>query len=250
MNKTKLLVPSLVLLTGLFWGLFNNLPPQPVKAAALTATPTPSATRAPLATATLPAAKTVSDGLLPASVLIEIKGHAQRFSIDCEAAAAVDLAGYYGIKINEFEFQSALPLSDNPDIGFVGSLNGEWGQIPPAPYGVHAEPVAELLTGQYGFQAKAVRRMPLGWVKQTLNAGDPIIAWVIGRMEQSPAIIYTDKQGRQVTVAPYEHVVILQGYDDESGRIHFMSEGVSYTAKYETFLSSWKILGNMALVKE
>ncbi|MCE1255422.1 MAG: C39 family peptidase, partial [Anaerolineae bacterium] len=164
-------------------------------------------------------------------------------------AAAVDLANYYGIKIDEYKFQSSLPLSDNPDYGFVGSLNGEWGQIPPAPYGVHAEPIANLIS-QYKLPVKAFRQMTLNQVKDYINSGHPLIAWVIGRMEVSDPVEYIDKKGRSVTVAPYEHVVILHGYDDNLGIIHFMSEGISYNAKYETFLASWKILGNMAVVKD
>ena len=47
-----------------------------------------------------------------------------------------------------------LPVSDNPEKGFVGSVFGTWGQTPPNPYGVHAQPIAKLLR-EYGLDAQA-----------------------------------------------------------------------------------------------
>ena len=56
----------------------------------------------------------------------------------------MDLAAYFGLGIDELEFFGRLPVSDNPEVGFVGDVNGRWGQIPPNAYGIHAEPVAAL----------------------------------------------------------------------------------------------------------
>ena len=70
-----------------------------------------------------------------------IIGHKQFYPLGCEASVAIDLANYFGVSIIESEFQNRLPLSDNPDYGFVGSVEGPWGQVPPYAYGVHAGPV-------------------------------------------------------------------------------------------------------------
>ena len=85
-------------------------------------------------------------GSIPYSHYIwDIWGHRQYFGIGCETSAAVDWADYFGVTVSEFNFQLRLPISDNPDLGFVGSVNGPWGQVPPYAYGVHAAPIAAVL---------------------------------------------------------------------------------------------------------
>ena len=122
-----------------------------------------------------------SQPILPSEHIIPIQGHRQRFSIDCEASAAVDWAAYYGVTIDEFEFQSKIPKSDNPDYGFVGSVNGDWGQVPPAAYGVYAQPIANLLVS-YGLPAYAVRNASLELIKNQISHNNPVLVWVVGRM--------------------------------------------------------------------
>ena len=57
----------------------------------------------------------------------------------------MDWAAYFGVAISEDHFQSLLPSSDDPDVGFVGNPDGAEGQLPPQSYGVHADPVAAVL---------------------------------------------------------------------------------------------------------
>jgi len=200
-----------------------------------TATPEPSDTPTPTS---LPE--------IPDSYYIEsITGHRQVYSLGCEASASVDWARFFGTNFYEFDFQNALPLSDNPDYGFVGDVNSEWGQIPPYAYGVHAGPVADLLQ-KYGLPAKAVTNFALDDVKRELAQDDPIIVWVIGNMVWSQPTQYTDKQGRTTTVAPYEHVVILTGYNKDS--IRYMTNGRFYDTPTDVFLTSWGVLGKMAVI--
>ncbi len=208
-------------------------PTQPVE------TPTPEWTAAPTATET-PA--------LPEEYFItEISGRKQHFPLGCEASVSADLAAYYGITINEFEFQHRLPLSDNPELGFVGSVNSPWGQIPPYGYGVHAAPIAALLN-EYGLPARAYKNYTLDQVKTQLAAGNPLIAWVIGNMVGGVPAEYTDKSGHKVVVAAYEHVVILTGYSKD--RIRYMNNGRFFEVPYDVFLNSWGVLENMVVVAE
>lgn len=176
-------------------------------------------------------------------------GHKQAYSLSCEAATAVDWAGYFDVDILEYDFQVALPLSENPDYGFVGDVNSPWGQIPPYAYGVHSGPVADLLV-EYGLPAKSVKGYTLDEVRQKLSESKPVIAWVIGRMVWSPSVEYVDSEGRIAVVAPYEHAVILTGYDVTADTIRFMSNGKFYDVPTETFLTSWAVLGNMAVIHE
>ena len=183
---------------------------------------------------------------LPTEYTISIlRGHRQLLSIDCEAAAAVDWANFFGVKIDERVFQNELPRSDNPDFGFVGDVNGVWGELPPHGYGVYAGPVARLLTA-YGLPAKAYKGYTLDQLKAKVAQGIPVIAWVVGSVDRGSPRFYIDSEGRRVTVAAYEHVVIVIGYSDL--RIRYMSEGVTHYAATETFLQSWRVLGNMVVV--
>ncbi len=175
----------------------------------------------------------------------DITGHRQVYSLGCEASASVDWAGYFDVPIIEYTFQVGLPLSDNPDYGFVGDVNSPWGQIPPYGYGVHAEPVADLLVS-YGLPAKAVRNYSIDELKQKLSESKPAIVWVIGNMEWSEPVNYTDSEGRLSVVAPFEHVVIATGYDADS--IRYMSNGKFYDTPTDVFERSWGVLGNMAVI--
>lgn len=211
------------------------LSPTPTTEATLP--PEPSPQPSPIAT---------QNPLPPAAMITDIAGHVQTYELGCEASAAVDWAGYYDVLIYESTFQFELPLSDNPELGFVGNVTTDgWGQIPPHAYGVHAPPIAELLR-EYGLPAVAVKDMTIEDVKAELAEGDPIIAWVIGNMVYSSPIKIYDKEGNAVVVAPYEHVVILVGYDETT--ITYMNNGFFYSVPTEVFLTSWSVLGNMAVI--
>ncbi len=174
-----------------------------------------------------------------------IWGHRQFFAIGCEASAVRDWAMFLGIDINEFKFQFELPISDNPDLGFVGWVEDPWGQVPPYSYGVHAAPVAEVLRSKYNIPAQATKRMSLADIKREIASGQPVIAWVVGNCVGGIPYEYIDKKGNKVTVAAYEHVVIVTGYNIT--HIRYMNNGKFYDIPNEYFLNSWGILGNMAV---
>jgi len=237
---------------------------QPVEAAAATPaltvpfTPQPSSTPVPPThTATseatftpspIPPESTPTSTPLPDEHYIRnISGHKQYFTLGCEAATAKDWANYFGFDFNEFEFQYKLPLSDNPDKGFVGDVNAPWGQVPPYGYGVHAGPVADLLNA-YGIPARSYSDYTLEMVKQKLAQDKPVIVWVIGNMVGGVPYEFTDSAGDKVVVAAYEHVVILTGYN--ASKIRYMTNGKFFETPYEVFLNSWGVLGNMVIVDE
>jgi len=181
---------------------------------------------------------------LPGSHYLKIAADRQYFALGCEASAAVDLAEYYDILIYQYNFQHELPLSDNPDLGFVGDVNGPWGQVPPYAYGVHAAPVAELLQ-KYGLNVEGGKGYSLEQMKAKIATGHPVIAWVIGNMVGGVPAEYIDKESNKTLVAAYEHVVILTGYDQDS--IRYVNNGRFFEVPNEVFLNSWGVLGNMAV---
>lgn len=185
-------------------------------------------------------------GLPPRARIYNTTGQPQALPLDCESRVAVDWAGFFGYHIDELQFFNRLPTTDNPDTGFVGNVYGVWGQIPPYPYGVHAEPVAALLR-RYGVPAYAHR--PLRWdeLKAEIAAGRPVYVWTIGAASSNEIpIYYTSKDGHRSIVAHYEHVVIVVGYTESE--VIIMDGGTIKTRGIQQFLGSWSALGNMAIL--
>lgn len=185
-----------------------------------------------------------------------LSGRSQSLPLSCESRSAVDWAAFFGVRINEIDFQFNLPQSDNPDIGFVGSVYGNWGQIPPNPYGVHAEPVAAKLR-DYGLSAYAHR--PLSWdgLRAEIAAGRPVIVWIVGSPNQGGGYdyvvngiprYYIPREGHLTVVAPYEHTVIVSGYTQDT--VTYLNGGYFYTRNINRFLDSWSVMRNMAITTQ
>jgi len=211
-----------------------------------TATFTPSPTLTPLPTNTPLATATSSDGLPVQFKITGVVGHAQSFSLSCEARSASDWAAYYGISASESSIQSALPSSDDPEVGFVGFPNGTEGQLPPNSYGVHAEPIASILR-EYGAPATAKKGMTFYEIKQEVASGNPVIAWVIGNVWNGSPVRYTSESGNTTTVARYEHTVIVIGYDAYG--VTVVDGNMVYWRAKADFLNSFSVLGNMAIYR-
>ncbi len=174
-------------------------------------------------------------------------GHAQQYTLSCEARSAADWAGYWGVNIDETEFLGRLPRSDNPNEGFVGYPNDTWGNIPPSSYGVHADPIASTLRS-YGLDAHAGHGLSWDEVRTEIAAGRPVIVWVIGQIWAGSASEYETEDGQTITVANNEHTMIVVGYDENSVHLVDALTGYTVTHSLENFLSSWSVLGNMAVI--
>lgn len=158
----------------------------------------------------------------------------------------MDWAAFFGVKIGEIEFQNALPITDNPNTGYVGSPTGERGWIPPNSYGVHAAPVAALLQ-QYGLQAQSVHQLAFEDLQREIAAGQPVIVWVIGNTWSGvQGISYTASDGETLIVAPYEHTVIVIGYTPQA--VTVIDGNMIYSAATDQFLDSWSVLGYQAVI--
>lgn len=183
---------------------------------------------------------------IPATAKIEgIRGYPQTLNLSCESRSAADWAGYFGVSINELEFLSQLPQSDDPNKGFVGNPNGPGGLIPPNPYGVHAAPVAALLRA-YGLPAEDIVGLSIDQIKTEVAAGRPVIVWVIFASVPGYSLQYTTQSGEVINVAPNEHTVIIVGYDPQG--VALLDGAAIYWRPWDTFLQSFTALGNMAIV--
>ena len=92
-----------------------------------TLTPHPTLTPNPTPT------PTITPDIPPAASINNIYGTNQALPLNCESSAAVDWAGYYGTYINDVTFHNELPLTDNPDTGFVGNVLRRVGPDSPQP---------------------------------------------------------------------------------------------------------------------
>jgi len=225
-----------------------TLTPTATATPTVTATPTP--TPEPTNTPTLPPPTNTpkpTEPIYPSdSVIIgNITGYPQSYNLSCESRSAVDWARYFGVSIGESEFLNALPSSDDPNRGFVGSVYDTWGQIPPAGYGVHADPVAALLRS-YGLPAEAFYRMTAEDIKNEINVGQPVITWVVSQVVPGYGVTYTTQNGDDVIVAPNEHTVIVIGYDPTG--VTILDGAMVYWRSWDAFLASFSVLGNMAIV--
>jgi uncharacterized protein YvpB len=185
------------------------------------------------------------DGI-PQSAFISITGHNQAHSLSCESRSAADWAGFFGVSTTEDVFQSLLPLSDDPDAGFVGNAYGAEGQLPPNSYGVHADPVAAVLH-QYGLNATAVHGYSYDNLRKQIVAGHPVILWVYGNVWYGVSPVdYTASDGHNTKVIRFEHTVIITGYD--TNNVTILDGGMLYSRPISQLLSSWSSLGNMAVI--
>ena len=186
------------------------------------------------------------DSLPDYAYISGLSGHAQGYSLSCEARSAADWAAFWGVSIGETEFLDALPNSDNPDEGFVGDPNDAWGRLPPQGYGVHAGPVAETLR-DFGLKAEAHK--DLGWddLRGEISAGRPVIVWIIGQMWGGSPADYEAEDGSTSRVAAFEHTMILTGYSSDSVQVVDAYSGQYQTYRLNSFLDSWAVLGDMAV---
>jgi len=235
--------------------------PLPTSSPTATLTPTHTVTSSPTATFTplpssTPLPPTATDAPLyplpddlPGEAQIEgVHGYAQAYNLTCEARSAVDWARFFGGNISEMEFQAALPLSDNPEVGFVGYYDDPMGRLPPLAYGAYAAPVAQTLAG-FGVDAAAVSGYSLNDLRRQVASGNPVIVWVVGNTwwDGTP-VDYRAEDGSTVTVVRFEHTVILTGYDAYG--VSLVDGGQVYWRSYDTFLASWSVLGNMAVIRQ
>jgi len=70
---------------------------------------------------------------------------------------------------------------------------------------------------------------------------------VVGKTQDlGGAQTYTAPDGQETVVAPYEHTVILAGYQGDE--IIIVDGAQVYGRPKDTFLASWGVLGNMAIL--
>ena len=187
---------------------------------------------------------------LPSSAYVNgMSGQNQQLNLDCESRSAVDWAKHYGFNIDEIDFLNHLPGSDDPEVGFVGNPNGNWGNIPPDDYGVHARPVS-LQLQEYGVTASSYRYLQWDDLRAEIADGSPVIVWIIGGSSFNlvngiPYMYTAASTGDTTIVAPWEHTVILVGYTPT--KVTVLNGSKFVDVPLDQFLDSWSVLQFMGV---
>ena len=206
--------------------------------------PTPTQMPQPEQTAVPESKPEITELPLTASIS-SLYGSPMLYTLDCESQSAVDFARFFGVSIDELDFISRLPYSDDPEEGFVGTINGAMGQLPPYDYGIHARPIAKLLR-EYGVNAKAVRGWDVDKIKYEIASGRPVIAWIVNMPFEIDSQEYTASNGNTTRVARFEHTWIITGYNMNVFTV--VDSEWTYNVKISTFQQRWDALGNQAIV--
>jgi uncharacterized protein YvpB len=223
-------------------------PSTPATTATETVAPAEAAAAQAEATSGEALAAAAAGGDWPESARVEgYVGRKQSLPLSCESRSAADLAAFFGVEVDELEFLAALPKSDNPDRGFVGDVYGEWGQVPPNAYGVHASPVARLLQ-RYGLNARAHLHMQWETLQAEIAAGRPVVVWVTGHVAPGEPIVYTAADGHRTVVARFEHTVTVIGYGPEG--VLIADGNQVYRRSLERFMDAWTTLRSMAVTAQ
>ena len=146
----------------------------------------------------------------PSEVRLSVAPQRQSHNLSCESSAASMVAWYHGLALSEAEVLAALPLNDNPHLGFRGNVDGPTGGS--EDYGVYADPIMAILNSR-GLQARRVEG-GLDGIKAAISRSNPVIAWVTYNcLVSSPTTVTIN--GAAVTLVPNQHVVVVTGYSGD-----------------------------------
>jgi uncharacterized protein YvpB len=184
----------------------------------------------------------------PLALILDVPLLAQEHSLSCESSAAAMAAQYHNLDVRESDILDALPLHENPHLGFRGNVDGLDGGL--IDYGVYAAPVGRVLS-DLGLQVELFQG-GVNEIKAHIRDGRPVLAWITYDLQvQMPQQWWlADASGRQqaVTLVPYEHTVLIVGYNREGLWVHDPLDGTRGFYPEGEFWRAFGYLGYMALV--
>ena len=163
--------------------------------------------------------------------------------MSCEYAAAASVTLYWGNLVSQRDFVQEVPAHPNPHKGFRGNIHGAHGGTDD--YGVYARPLVPVLEKR-GYQARAVFA-DARWLKAEINEGYPIVVWITSGRDVPRQGFYEYYQGERFKLVPYEHSVVIYGYDSDDVYSMDVADGCFYHTDWDSFLTRWSYFDNMAL---
>ncbi len=183
-----------------------------------------------------------ADGSPPPEARLTVARQQQSHNLSCESSAASMVAQYHGINLSEAEVLAALPLNDNPHLGFRGNVDGPTGGI--EDYGVYAGPILAILNSR-GLNAWLVEG-GLDGIKTAIARGNPVIAWVTYEcLPRTPTTV--EINGKEVTLVPYQHVVVVTGYNADGVLANDPWDGQEDFYPIADFVRAMGYFGDMAI---
>ncbi len=166
--------------------------------------------------------------------------------LSCEAAAMRMVLAACGVRAGEEEILARMGKSDDPRVGFRGSVDGNGHDLALADYGVYAEVVQRVLRS-YGVPATAVRGMGDWQLRQTVQSGKAVVVWVTAETE--PTII----EGDGYRLVEGEHVYVVVGVlDDGQLLVHDPWGARADSGRAGTFpvpaIKQWDLFERMAVI--
>ena len=185
---------------------------------------------------------------------LDLLFHRQEHSLSCEAAALKMVLNFHNVSVSEADIIAKLPFDStprsadiwgDPDLGFVGNIDGKMGLDG---YGVYWGPLA--ITASYWKQAKIIKNGLASDLVGYISEGRPVIIW--GYLGRGRPINWTTLNGKKVYAINGEHTFVVYGYDgsaDDPEGFLLMDPiyGPTYWTKTK-LLRNWDAFGRMGLV--
>jgi uncharacterized protein YvpB len=169
----------------------------------------------------------------------------QKYSLSCEYAAAAAVTLFWGEEVvSQDHFIREVPNHPNPHRGFRGDINGPHGGT--SDYGIYAEPLVPVLES-HGYDA-TVFYGGASRLRAEIDEGHPIVVWITSGKDSTREGFYETYRGERFKLVPYEHTVVVYGYD--AGGVYVMDVGTGgkYYTEWESFLRRWSYFDQMALL--
>lgn len=192
------------------------------------------------------AAAPVGPDGLPARAHVAVVGRPQARPLSCESRSACDLLGWAGRPMEEERFRAGLPPADNPDLGFVGDVDGPGERLPPEGYGVHEGPIARRLA-EVGLACRARRGLSTPELRAEVAAGRPVIVWATAQLDAPRPARLVDSLGRPFEAVRGEHTYLVVGYAPGEVALLDPTHGREKRVPTARFERSWAVLGRRAV---
>jgi uncharacterized protein YvpB/prefoldin subunit 5 len=190
----------------------------------------------------LESAETAAAAPLPAAARLEVARQKQSHNLSCESSAAAMVGQYYGLSLTESDVLNALPFNANPSLGFRGNVDGPTGGT--EDYGVYAGPIMAILNAR-GLEAWPVEG-GLDGIRAAIAGGNPVIAWLTYNcIVSTPTTATVD--GKEVTLVPYQHVVVVTGYDADGVWVNDPWDGQEHYYADADMARAMSYFGDMAI---
>ncbi|WP_376745628.1 C39 family peptidase [Paenibacillus sedimenti] len=176
----------------------------------------------------------------------------------CEVTSLAMVLKHAGVKTDKLKLADELPKDEdpvkktksgditrwgNPDHGFVGDITGKT-----AGYAVYAGPLEKLMMQYLPNRTVNLTRKSFDEVLAQLKKEKPVILWTTGDYKL-PDRWESWKHGNEEIKTPLDlHAVVLVGFDQEHIYVNDPLTGKkAHKTKKDSFLESWKALGQQAL---